>query len=439
MVNGMETNDPPAASNSFSAAEKRARRLDAEDPLRRFRSEFHIPRRPDGEDIVYLCGNSLGLQPRGVKAMVEQELDDWARLGVDGHFHGKTPWYGYHEVLRDAGARLVGGLPSEVVFMNSLTVNLHLMLSTFYRPTPDCHRILVDEPIFPSDRYALASHIAHRGLDPAEALVSVQARPGEYTIRLEDMEATLAKHGHGINLVLLSGVNFATGQLFDIGRLTRAAKRQGCVVGLDLAHAAGNVELHLHDWEVDFAVWCNYKYLNGGPGAVGGCFVHEKDGNNLHLPRLAGWWGNDPATRFRMNSERHFVPRPGADGWQLSNPPILAMAPLRASLAVFDRATMAALRAKSESLTGYLGELLKPYPTITPQDPKQRGCQVSLRVDERPQEMFADLGRQGIVCDFRPPNIIRVAPVPLYNTFHDVLTFYRALVRLWPEPANRGS
>jgi kynureninase len=401
----------------------RARRFDAEDPLRHFRSQFHIPRRPEGSDFVYLCGNSLGLQPRGARVLVEQELDDWARLGVEGHFHGRTPWYAYHEIFRDIGARLVGALPGEVVFMNSLTVNLHLMLATFYRPTADRCTILADEPLFPSDRYALASQVAFHRLNLDD---------GFLTRGPDDLEACLEEYGRRIQVLLLSGVNFATGQFFDIERFTRAARRQGCVVGLDVAHAVGNVELRLHDWEVDFAVWCSYKYLNGGPGAVGGCFVHEKHGKNLNLPRLAGWWGNDPATRFRMDSERQFVPRPGADGWQVSNPPILAMAPLRASLELFDRATMPALRAKSERLTGYLQELLGDFPTITPTDPKQRGCQISLRVEDRPQELLADLGRQGIVCDFRPPNIIRVAPVPLYNTFEDVYTFCQTLARLRP-------
>jgi kynureninase len=401
----------------------RARRLDAEDPLRQFRSLFHIPRRPDGSDVVYLCGNSLGLQPRGARALVEQELDDWARLGVEGHFHGRTPWYGYHEVFRDVGARLVGAVPGEVVFMNGLTVNLHLMLATFYRPTADRFAILSDEPLFPSDRYALASQVAFHRVKLADGFLTREAN---------DLEACLEEHGRRIQVFLLSGVNFATGRFFDLERLTRLAKRQGCIVGLDLAHAVGNVELRLHDWEVDFAIWCSYKYLNGGPGAVGGFFVHEKHGKNLSLPRLAGWWGNDPATRFRMDSERQFVPRPGADGWQVSNPPVLAMAPLRASLELFDRATMPALRAKSERLTGYLQQLLGDFPTITPTESKQRGCQISLRVDDRPQELLADLAREGIVCDFRPPNIVRVAPVPLYNTFEDVYTFCRTLARVRP-------
>jgi kynureninase len=412
----------------------RARRLDAEDPLRHFRSEFHIPKRPDGGEVVYLCGNSLGLQPKRARALVEEELDDWARLGVEGHFHGHTPWYSYHETLRDSGARLVGALPGEVVFMNSLTVNLHLMFDSFYCPTSVRRNILMDEPVFPSDRYAVCSHITNRGSN-TDNLSTLSPREGESTLRHEDIEAYLEENGNETDVVFFSGVNFATGQSYDLQRLTQAAKLKGCIVGLDLAHAVGNVELRLHDWRVDFAVWCSYKYLNGGPGAVGGCYVHEKHGNNLKIPRLAGWWGNDPATRFRMDSEREFVPRPGAEGWQVSNPPILAMAPLRASLELFDRATMPALRAKSERLTGYLEQLLGDYPTITPKEPNQRGCQISLCVDDRPQELLADLGHEGIVCDFRPPNIIRVAPVPLYNTFEDVYTFSRALARLRPLPA----
>jgi kynureninase len=416
----------------------RARHCDAVDPLRHFRSEFHIPRRPDGSEVIYFCGNSLGLQPKAARAFVEEELDAWARLGVEGHFQAHSPWYSYHETLRDAGARLVGAKPGEVVFMNSLTVNLHLMLAGFYCPTTVRCDILVDEPVFPSDRYAVCSHILCRG-SSSENLRVLSPRRGEFTLRHEDVETYLEENGDETEVVFLSGVNFATGQFFDIERITRAAKHRGCMVGLDLAHAIGNVELRLHDWRVDFAVWCSYKYLNGGPGAVGGCYVRENHGNNPGMPRLAGWWGNDPTTRFRMDSEREFVPRPGADGWQVSNPPILAMAPLRASLEIFDRATMSALRAKSERLTGYLQELLADYPMITPKDPKQRGCQISLRVDDRPQELLTALGREGIVCDFRPPNIIRVAPVPLYNTFEDVYRFSRTLARLWPNPTAQGA
>jgi kynureninase len=405
-----------------------ARHLDAEDPLHRFRDAFHIPCKPDGSPLIYLCGHSLGLQPRGVKILIEQELSAWANLGVDGHFKGANPWYGYHEQFRESGARLVGASPGEVVMMNSLTVNLHLMMATFYRPSPARFRILIDEPPFPSDLYAMQSQVRHHGLDPAAGLLTLRPRQGEYLIRSEDIEATLDRHGSEIAVVWLNGVNFVTGQRFDIQAVTAAAHRHGCLAGFDLAHAAGNVPLQLHDWDVDFAVWCNYKYLNSGPGAVGGCYVHEKHGRDASLPRLAGWWGNDPRTRFQMDTERHFVPREGADGWQLSNPPILAMAPLRASLALFDEASMPALRAKSELLTGYLEYLLDRLPPgfikiITPRDPRQRGCALSLVLQQKPREVLQQLEQNGVVCDFRPPNVIRVAPVPLYNTFLDVWNF----------------
>jgi kynureninase len=362
---------------------------------------------------------------------MEQELDAWARQGVDAHFRDRLPWYSYHELFRDSGARLVGALPGEVVMMNSLTVNLHLMMVSFYRPTARRRKVLVDEPTFPSDLYAVQSQIRYHGLDPADALLMLKPRPGEHLIRDEDIDAILEEQGEEIALVLLSGVNFFTGQAFDMARITAAAKRRGCVVGFDLAHAAGNVLLRLHDWQVDFAVWCNYKYLNSGPGAVGGCFVHEAHGRDLDLPRLAGWWGNDPATRFRMHLEPDFVPRVGADGWQISNPPILAMVPLRASLALFDEAGMPALRARSECLTGYLQYLLDQMPAgrfevITPRDPARRGCQLSILAHDRPRQLQRALEGE-VVCDFREPNVIRVAPVPLYNTFQEVWQFAQVL------------
>jgi kynureninase len=405
--------------------------LDAEDPLRRFRDAFHLPVGPHGSPLTYFCGHSLGLQPKSVRGAIEQELDAWARLGVEAHFQGINPWYSYHEQFRDVGARLVGARPGEVVMMNSLTVNLHLMMETFYRPDAARYRILIDEPAFPSDLYAMQSQLAVHGLPSLEGVLQVRPRAGEHLVREEDIEAALDEHS-GIALVLLNGVNFVTGQWFDMARLVDAAHRRGLVIGFDLAHAAGNVPLKLHDWGVDFAVWCSYKYLNSGPGAVAGCFIHEKHGQNTQLPRLAGWWGNDPATRFEMASQRQFVPRAGADGWQISNPPILAMAPLRASLALFDEAGIPALRAKSELLTGYLEYLVDRLPPgrfeiITPRDLARRGCALSLLVHDRPREMLAALEQRGVVCDFRPPNIIRAAPVPLYNTFEEVWTFARVL------------
>jgi kynureninase len=404
--------------------EEYARHLDATDPLAHFRGQFLIPPGADGKPCVYLCGHSLGLQSGAARNFVMQELDDWAALGVEGHFRGRSPWYPYHELFREPGARLVGAEPGEVVFMNSLTVNLHLMLATFYRPTPQRFRILTDEPAFPSDLYALQTHLRHRDQDPDKALLTISTP--------EELDETLARRGGEIAVVLINGVNFLTGRHFDIPRVVAVAHAHGCVAGFDLAHAAGNVVLKLHAWDADFAVWCSYKYLNGGPGTVGGCYVHEKHGRNLDLPRLAGWWGNDPATRFRMHLEPRFVPKAGADGWQLSNPPILALAPLRASLALFDEATMPALRAKSERLTGYLEALLDRlrhdrFEIQTPRDPNRRGCMLSIVVHDRPRKLVKELEARGIVCDFREPNVVRVAPVPLYNTFLDVWTFATAL------------
>jgi kynureninase len=417
----------------FSPDEDFARQLDAEDSLRGWRDRFCIPTGADGQSLIYFVGNSLGLMPKATRQIVDQELDDWARLAVDGHFDAATPWYSYHETLREPAARLVGAQPNEVVCMNSLTVNLHLLMATFYRPTKARAKILMEEPAFPSDTYAIKSQIAHHGFDPDEMLVLARPRAGEFTVTPADIEATLEKHGHEIALVLFAGVNFFTGQLFDIAKITALAQKHGCFVGIDLAHAAGNVPLALHDWNVDFAVWCSYKYLNSGPGAVAGAFVHERHATNRELPRLAGWWGNDPSTRFRMHLEPEFIPVQSADAWQISNPPILAMAPLRASLAIFDEAGgMEPLRAKSIQLTGYFQFLLDRAPSetftvITPHAPNERGCQLSILVHEHPKELFAKLEAAGVKCDFREPNVIRAAPTPLYNTFHEVWRFAQIL------------
>lgn len=412
--------------------ESHARQLDAEDPLAAYRDRFCIPLGKDGKPLIYFAGNSLGLMPRTARAMVDEELDAWARYGVDGHFQGKHPWYSYHELFRESGARLVGAQPGEVVMMNSLTVNLHLMMVSFYRPTKKRYKIILDAPCFPSDTYAVKSQMAAHRFDPNDALVWVRPSDGEHTIHPGDIESILEDHGDQVALVLLSGVNFFTGQVFDLRRITALAQREGCAVGLDLAHAAGNVPLALHDWGVDFAVWCNYKYVNAGPGAVGGCFVHEKHGRTTALPRLAGWWGNDPSSRFKMQLLPDFEPVAGAEGWQVSNPPIFSMAPLRASLAIFDEAGMPALRAKSEKLTGYLQYLLDQIPNgryevITPKTPAARGCQLSIRATEKPQELFRELEDAGVKCDLREPDVIRVAPVPLYNTFHEVWRFAQVL------------
>jgi kynureninase len=417
----------------FSADEDFAQKRDAEHPLRQFRDRFHLPLGADGKPLIYLAGNSLGLMPKAARKIVEQELDDWAKLAVDAHLKAATPWYTYNETLREPTARLVGAQPTEVICMNSLTVNLHLMMATFYRPTKSRFKILMEEPAFPSDTYAIKTQIAHHGFDPDDALVLARPRDGEVTVRQDDIEALLEKQGDEIALVLMAGVNFFTGQLFDIATVTAAAQKRGCVVGIDLAHAIGNVPLALHDWNVDFAVWCSYKYLNAGPGAVAGAFVHERHATNRELPRLAGWFGNDPNTRFRLHLEPDFIPVPSADGWQISNPPIFSMAPLRASLALFDDAGgMEALRAKSIKLTGYLQFLLESgghskLTVITPRDTDARGCQLSILVHEHPKELFKKLEAAGVKCDFREPNVIRAAPTPLYNTFHEVWRFARIL------------
>jgi kynureninase len=420
-----------STTTPFQPDEAFARRMDETDPLRAYRDEFHIPRHVDGSSQVYLAGNSLGLQPKATRRLIQEELDAWATTAVEGHFKPERPWYSYHELLREPGARLVGARPGEVVMMNTLTVNVHLMLVSFFRPTRYRYKILIEEPCFPSDNYAVRTHLKTRGLDPGDALVIARPREGEPTLRGDDVEQLIARHGKQVALVLIGGVNFLTGQVMDMPRITRAARAQGCVVGWDLAHAAGNIPLRLHDWDVDFAAWCSYKYLNSGPGAVAGCFIHERHGNNPNVPRYGGWWGNDPATRFRMQLEPDFVPRPGADGWQISNPPIFSLAPLVASLGLFDRAGIENLRAKSVKLTAYLRWLLEYLPQstrakfeiTTPREPGAQGCQLSLLVRDRAKEALRALEARGVVCDFREPDVIRAAPTPLYNTFHDAWRF----------------
>jgi kynureninase len=418
---------------NLSADEDFAQKLDAEDPLRDFREKFHLPLGKDGKPLIYFAGNSLGLMPKAARKIVEQELDNWAELAVDAHHRAGTPWYSYHEALREPTARLVGTQPNEVICMNSLTVNLHLMLATFYRPTKSRNKILMEEPAFPSDTYAIKSQIVHHGLDPKDALILARPRKGEFTVRTEEIVDLIERYGDQLAVVMIGAVNFFTGQLFDIEKITAAAQKHGIVVGFDLAHAVGNVPLALHDWNIDFAVWCSYKYLNAGPGAVAGAFVHERHATNTRLPRLAGWFGNDPNTRFRLHLEPEFVPVPSADGWQISNPPIFSMAPLRASLAIFDEAGgMEALRAKSIELAEYLQFLLEHagsnrFTIITPREADARGCQLSILAREHPKELFGKLEAAGVKCDFREPNVIRVAPTPLYNTFDEVWRFAKIL------------
>ena len=422
-------------NQSYSVEESWARAEDARDPLAWCRDAFELPRAPAGVPLVYLCGNSLGLMPKAAAARVQTELEAWGRLGVEAHFEGPHPWYSYGAPLCEPLGRLAGAGPDEVVAMNSLTVNLHLMLVTFYRPEGTRRKILLEESAFPSDRYALASHLAARGIGP-DALLVAKPRPGERLLRSEDVEALLAREGREIALVWLGAVHYYTGQLLELERIAAAARRAGCLVGFDLAHAIGNVPLALHDWGVDFAVWCSYKYLNAGPGAVGGCYVHRRHGRDPALSRFAGWWGNDPATRFAMQSQADFVPVPGVAGWQVSNPPILALAPLAASLELFERAGFAELRRKSERLTGYLEFLLSEpggdrLGVLTPRRPAERGCQLSVLVRGGGAEALTRrLREHGIVTDYREPDVIRVAPVPLYNTFHEVWRFGRTLVEL---------
>src|SRR5207249_969018 len=397
---------------------------------------FHLPLGKDDRPLIYFAGNSLGLMPKAARAIVEEELDNWAKLGVDAHHATGTPWYTYHEALREPTARLVGANSLEVIYMNSLTVNLHLMMATFYRPTKSRFKILMEEPAFPSDTYAIKTQIVHHGLDPKDTLILARPRKDAFTIQTEDVVDLIEKHADQLALVMFAGINFFTGQLFDVENITAAAQRHGITAGFDLAHAIGNVPLSLHDWNVDFAVWCSYKYLNAGPGAVAGAFVQERHATNTKLPRLAGWFGNDPNTRFRLHLESEFIPVASADGWQISNPPILSMAPLRASLAIFEEAGMDALRQKSIKLTSYLQFLLesepdgrskKRYTVITPRQANQRGCQLSIQVQEHPKELFAKLEAGGVKCDFREPNVIRAAPTPLYNAFHEVWRFANIL------------
>ena len=418
----------------FEAAHAAA--LDAADPLRAFRDRFHIPRHGAAGQL-YFCGNSLGLQPRAVRAAILEELDAWADFGVEGHFHGRHPWMPYHAFVRESLATCVGAEPGEVVAMNTLSVNLHLMMVSFYRPTAQRHAILIEAGAFPSDRYAVESQVRFHGFDPATSLIELEPDEDGGTISMAAIERVLAERGQEIALVLWPGVQYRSGQAFDLREVTRLGHAAGCIVGFDLAHAAGNLELALHDSGADFAAWCSYKYLNSGPGAVAGCFVHARHART-DRPRFAGWWGHDQSTRFRMGPE--FQPTPGADGWQLSNPPILALAPLRVSLELFVEAGMPALRRKSLSLTGYLEALIRErlqhvLEIVTPAEPVRRGCQLSLRVAggrERGRALFEHLGAQGIIGDWREPNVIRISPAPLYNTHADVLGFARAVAAWSP-------
>jgi kynureninase len=403
--------------------------LDSVNSVRNFRSRFHIPKTPDGTDVIYLTGNSLGLQPKTTRAYIDEELDDWASLGVEGHLHARHPWLPYHEFVTEPMARVVGALPRETVVMNSLTVNLHLMMVSFYRPSGTRRKIVIEKGAFPSDQYAVESQLKFHGFGK-ECLIELTPRDGESTLRTEDIIETIERHGEEITLVMMGGVNYYTGQAFDMKALTEAGHRVGAIVGFDLAHAAGNLDLRLHDWDVDFAVWCSYKYLNAGPGGIAGAFVHERHANTFDLPRFAGWWGHNKQTRFLMGPE--FDPLPGAEGWQLSNPPIFQLAALRASLEIFDEAGIGNLRVASVELTGHLEKLLNAIDSdrvsiITPRDPFQRGCQLSIRVKNADKTLFEAISARGVIADWREPDVIRVAPVPLYNTLEDVEAFVEIL------------
>lgn len=407
-----------------------AQLLDQEDTLQKFRFSFHIPKQKNGKDFLYFCGNSLGLQPVSVQQILLEELEDWKNLGVEGHFHARRPWMPYHELFNEKLSKVVGALPEEIVVMNTLTTNLHLMMVSFYRPTREKYKIVIEASAFPSDKYAVESQIRFHGFQPETALIQLRPRQGEETLRMEDIEYTLSQNEESIALVMLGGVNYYTGQKFNIEEITKIGHRIGAKVGFDLAHATGNVILQLHDWNVDFAVWCHYKYMNSGPGSIAGAFIHKKHHAQNQIPRFEGWWGHEKKTRFKMPSR--FIPENSAEAWQTSNAPVFSMAPLFASLELFEKAGMNALQAKSEKLTNYLEFLLKQIPTdriqiITPADPNQRGCQLSIQVKNADKSIYNKISEQGVIADWREPDVIRVAPVPLYNKFEDIWHFVQIL------------
>jgi kynureninase len=406
-----------------------AKQLDEQDELKSFRKKFYIPI-VNGKECIYFTGNSLGLQPKTTQDYVVNELEDWANFGVEGHFHARKPWMPYHEIFPKQLSKVVGCKENEVVVMNSLTVNLHLLMVSFYRPTKERYKIICEAKAFPSDQYAFESQVKYHGLNPADVIIEVCPREGEHTLRAEDILSVIQEHGETTAVVLFGGVNYYTGQLFDLKRITDAAHAVGAFAGFDLAHAAGNVELKLHDWNVDFACWCSYKYLNSGPGGVAGAYIHEKYAADTSIPRFAGWWGYTKETRFKM--EKGFEAIPGAEGWQLSNAPILSMAAHKASLDIFEEAGMDNLHAKRKQLAGYLhfiladindGHAEKLIEVITPSNEKERGCQVSMLMLKNGRQIFEELTRQGVIADWREPNVIRLAPVPLYNSFADIWRF----------------
>lgn len=406
-----------------------ARSLDKEDSLKHFREKFYIPM-VNGKDSIYLTGNSLGLQPKTTQEYVLDELEDWANYGVEGHFHARNPWVSYHEMFPDLLTEIIGAKPEEIVVMNQLTVNLHLLMTSFYRPTKERYKIICEAKAFPSDQYAFASQALLHGLDPEKTVIEVSPREGEHVIHTEDILNAVSEHGKETALVLFSGVNYYSGQVFNMEAICKAAHDTGAFCGFDLAHAAGNISLQMNDWNADFACWCSYKYLNSGPGGVSGVFIHQRHITDKKIPRLAGWWGQDKATRFKM--EKDFNPIPTAEGWQLSNAPVLSMAAHKASLDIFKDAGMQNLLSKGKRLATYLKFILaeindrmpeKILEVITPQDENESGCQVSMLMLKDGKQVFEALKKEGVIADWREPNVIRVAPVPLYNSFEDVYRF----------------
>lgn len=413
--------------NKFSI--EYAKEMDDADKLSSYRSRFFHPQLHN-KDAIYLCGNSLGLQPKTVKSFYEQELNDWAKYGVEGHFEAKRPWFSYHHFFTKSLAKLVGAKETEVVAMNSLTVNLHLLMLSFYRPTKQRYKIIMEAGAFPSDMYAMETQAQLHGFNPEDAVIEIGPRKGEHTIRIEDIEATIKKHKKNLAIVVFGGVNYYTGQFFDMKKIVELTHEAGAICGFDLAHAVGNKVLHLHDWKVDFACWCSYKYLNSGPGAVGGIFVNEKHVKNKDTFRLAGWWGHDEKTRFKM--KKGFKPTKTAESWQMSNAQVLNMAAHRASLDIFDEVGMDKLAEKSLALTAYAEMLLLSlknlkFEIITPSNPLERGCQLSLLFKSKGREVFEKLQSKGVIADWREPNVIRIAPVPMYNSFEDVYTLYEIM------------
>ena len=414
----------------FENSKSFAEAMDQKDPLKNFRSQFYIPKNKEGEQLIYLTGNSLGLQPKSTFDYINQELLDWEKYGVEGHFHAKNPWMPYHEFLTKSMAEVVGAKPIEVVVMNTLSVNLHLMMVSFYRPTQKRYKILIERDAFPSDRYAVQSQLRFHGYDPNDGLLELRPRDGEETLRTEDILQTITDHGDEIALVMIGNTNYYTGQAFDLKTITSVAHEQGAMVGFDCAHGAGNVVLNLHDSNCDFAVWCSYKYLNSGPGSLGGVFVHERHAYDKSLPRFEGWWGHNKETRFGMRDG--FDPIPGVESWQLSNPPILSMAAIMASLKIFMEAGINNLRTKSVLLTGYMEYLVneignESIKIITPSDPEQRGSQLSIQMKNADKRLFEWLTERGVVADWREPDVIRVSAVPMYNSFCDVFAFVNLL------------